>query len=106
MDRNPDQREETSKNGVELRDCVDCSLNGLHLHDVHATEAPLKLERCSWCNITNCHLTDSGDALIDLVKCDNCRVSGCLFRVLKQSITSKHVRVTGGSGNLISDDKR
>jgi hypothetical protein len=106
LDRNPDQREETSKNGVELRDCVDCSVNGLHLHDVHTTEAPLKLERCSWCNITNCHITDSGETLIDLVKCDNCRVSGCLFRVFKQSITSKHVRVTGGSNNLISDDKR
>ena len=106
MDRNPDQRENTSKNGVELRECVDCTLNGLHMHDVHAKDAALTLDRCSWCNITNCHLTDSGETLIDLIKCDNCRVSGCQFRVLKQTITTNHVRVTGGAGNVISDDQR
>lgn len=106
LDRNPDQRENLSKNGIELRDCVDCTLSGLHLHDVHAPEAAMKLEHCSWCNITNCHITDSGDTLIDLAHCDNCRVSECLFRVPKASITTKHVRVTGGGDNLINDDKR
>lgn len=106
MDRNPDQREDTSRNGVELRQCIDCTLNGLHLHDVHAEGAPLKFDRCSWCNITNCHLTDSGETLLELTQCDNCRVAGCLFRVSKQALGTEKVRVVGGSSNTIVDDSR
>lgn len=106
MDRNPDQREETSKNGVELKNCTDCTLNALHLHDVHATSAAILLDHCGWCNVTNCHITDSGSTPIELLQCENCRVAGCMLRVPKDSLPSNSIRVTGGSSNLIFEDSR
>lgn len=104
FDRNPDYKEATSQNGIELRECRDCTLTGLHMHDVHAPQAALTLNRCSWCNITNCLITDSGETPVELIKCDNCRLSGCLFRGPNDSNFAKRVRVTGGANNVISDD--
>ncbi len=106
FDRNPDQKEETSQNGVELRECSDCTLTGLHMNDVHAKEAALLLDRCTWCNITSCLIVDSGETLVEFQKCDNCRLSGCLFRAPKGSVFSKRVRISGGTNNIISDDTR
>ncbi len=106
FDRNPDPKEETCKNSVELRECSDCTLTGLHMHDVHGVDSALKLDRCTWCNITNCLITDSGNTLVELLNCENCRLSGCLFRATDQVSTSKNVQVTGGSNNVISEDIR
>ncbi len=106
FDRNPDQKEVTSKNGVELRECRDCTLTGLHMNDVHAKDAALKLEKCESCNVTSCLIVDSGETLVEFLKCDYCRISGCLFRTPKDSAFTNRVRVTGGSGNIVSDDTR
>ena len=106
FDRNPDQKEETSQNRVELNECSDCTLTGLHMHAVRSKEAALKLERCSWCNITSCLITDSGETSVELLKCENCRVSGCLFRSTEPTSPTKHVQVTGGNNNVINDDSR
>ena len=106
FDRNPDQKEDTSHNGVELRECSDCTLTGLHMNDVHAKDAALLLDRCAWCNVTSCLIVDSGETLVEFQKCDNCRLSGCLFRSPKGSLLSKRVRVSGGTNNIVSDDTR
>ena len=106
FDRNPDQKEDTSQNGVELRECSDCTLTGLHMNDVHAKVAALLLDRCTWCNVTSCLIVDSGETLVEFQKCDNCRLSGCLFRGPKGSVLSKRVQVNGGTNNMISDDTR
>ena len=106
FDRNPDQKEETSQNRVELNECSDCTLTGLHMHAVRSKETALKLERCGWCNITSCLITDSGETSVELLKCENCRVSGCLFRSTEQTFPTKHVQVTGGNNNAINDDSR
>jgi len=106
FDRNPDTKEVTSKNGIELRECSDCTLTGLHMHDVHAKDAALTLDRCSWCNVTGCMITDSGETLVEFQKCNNCRLAGCLFRAPHNTIWAKRVRVTGGNDNVVSDDTR
>lgn len=104
FDRNPDQRDSTSKSGIELRDCWDCSLNGLHLNGVQAVSAALLLDRCAWCNITNCFVADSGESPIELLNCVSCRISGCMIRVPKESGLSRKIRITGGSKNVVADD--
>jgi Right handed beta helix region len=104
FDRNPEQKEVTSKNGVELRECSDCTLTGLHMHDVHGNDAALTLDHCAWCNVTNCHITDSGETLIAFQECDHCRLSGCLLRGLPESDSALMIRVDGGVDTSIIDD--
>ena len=106
FDRNPDQRDVISKCGIELKECTDCMISGLRMHDVRAKNAALTLESCSWCIINNCMITDSGETLVELQKCDNCRLFGCVFRAPHNSIWTKRVRVTGGHDNIVSDDSR
>ena len=76
------------------------------MHDVRGKEAALTLDRCTWCNVTSGMITDSGETLVELNKCENCRVSGCLFRSTDQTFSTKHVQVTGGNNNVINDDSR
>lgn len=104
FDRNPEQKEATSQNGVELRDCRDCTLTGLHIHDVHAPDAALVLDHCSWCNVSNCQITDSGETLVAFRDCDHCRLSGCLLRGEKGSDSAQIVRVDGGSDTMRIED--
>lgn len=106
FDRNPDYKENTSQNTIELRECADCTLTGLQMHDVHGKTSAMVLDRCSWCNVTGCLITDSGETLVELLKCENCRLSGCLFRTPRDAVASKRIRVVGGLGNVIADDPR
>ena len=106
FDRNPEQKETTSKNGVELRACSDCTLTGLHMHDVHGNDAALTLDHCAWCNVTNCHITNSGETLIAFQECNHCRLSGCLLRGLKDSGSAQTVRISGGSDTIVFQDSR
>lgn len=104
FDRNPEQKETTSQNGVELRECRDCTLTGLHMHDVHAPDAALLLDRCAWCNVTSCLIADSGETLVAFQQCDHCRLSGCLLRTPPGSDSAQAVRVDGGLDTIRIED--
>ncbi|MFO1006995.1 MAG: right-handed parallel beta-helix repeat-containing protein [Planctomycetaceae bacterium] len=106
FDRNPDQKDLLSRCTVELKECTDCVISGLRMHDIRGKNAALTLDSCSWCIVNNCMITDSGETLVDLMKCDNCRLNSCVFRAPHNSIWTKRVRVTGGHDNLVSDDSR
>jgi hypothetical protein len=59
------------KNGVAFRRCQDCTIQGLHLHNVIDSPAGLVLDRCDWFHVVGCTILD----------CDN---AGVLMRVTNE----------------------
>ena len=47
-----------ANNAVVFRNCRDCSINGLHVHNVRESEAGIVLNDCQRFNITNCTVLD------------------------------------------------
>ncbi|MEZ6058293.1 MAG: right-handed parallel beta-helix repeat-containing protein [Planctomycetaceae bacterium] len=82
FDRNPDYKEETSTNTLRLVNCRDCSLSGLHVHDVHgeANQAALTLDHCQWVTLRNSMFLDNANGAVELRSCADCQVTDCAIR--------------------------
>ncbi len=82
FDQNPNYAHQGPyQGGVCLRNCNDCTLNGLQFADVQAPQAALLVQNCHGINIINCQFTDCGPAGILLDQVTDSRVSDCIIRV-------------------------
>lgn len=89
-------------NAIVFRDCRDCTLNGLHVHDVRKSPAGLVFEKCQRMNITGCTVLDCESGGILLKEVTHSRVSDCLVRDDREGArTSPALRMQGGRGNMI-----
>ena len=50
------------KNNVVFRGCQDCTIQGLHLHNVIDSEAGLMLDKCDRMHVTGCTILDCDNA--------------------------------------------
>jgi parallel beta-helix repeat protein len=107
LDRNPRyQGSEESDNSVLLKGCRDCTISGLHILGSQKSEAGLVLENCRRMNITGCTILDCDGAGVVLRDCRDCAVSDCLVRDDREADKpGVSVRVEGGRGNLIVDNR-
>jgi hypothetical protein len=109
MDRNPHYERfgnaKEAKNDVIFTGCDDCTISGLHLTSLRNGTASLTVEKGNRFNITGCAILD-GDAVGVLLKdSSNCKVSNCLIRDDRPgSPKAAAIRVTGGRGNMVTDN--
>ncbi|MFM7845757.1 MAG: right-handed parallel beta-helix repeat-containing protein [Planctomycetota bacterium] len=80
LERNPlyGYTQEAS-NRVELRDCQDCNIHGLQLHDVRDAPAALSALRCRRLLITGCSFIDCAPAAILWEDVSDSKLAGCLM---------------------------
>ncbi|WP_425617689.1 right-handed parallel beta-helix repeat-containing protein [Anatilimnocola sp. NA78] len=107
LERNPLYGYTTeADNTCVIRQCTDCTINGLHLHHAISSAAGLLIEDCRRMNITNCTLLDCQGAGLMLKNVSDSRVSDCLIRDdLKPESRSQPLIVSGGKGNMIVDNR-
>lgn len=95
----------TTKNALLFRDCADCTLTGLHVHNVRGVPAAVLLERCNRFNVVGCTVLDCEAVGLELKEVTNSRVSDCLIRNdLKDGEKGKAFVVAGGTGNLFANN--
>jgi hypothetical protein len=108
FERNPGYDYGTSKetrNALLFRNCRDCTLTGLHVHEARGEHAAVELDGCRRVNVTGCTILDSGPVGLLLRNPQACRVSDCLIRHDgEQKKEMRSLRVVGGSGNLFADN--
>lgn len=89
-----------AKNGVILRRCNDCSLQGLHLHRVLESEAALVLEDCSRLQVVACTVLDSDNVGMLLRNVTRSHIAHCLIRDDRDPMhPGSSLRVVGGHDN-------
>lgn len=106
MERNPMYGYTTeANNAVVFRNSRDCTLSGMHVHNVQQSEAGIVLENCQRFNVTNCTVLDCEGGGLLLKQVQNSRVSDCLIRD-DRAMPEKNacLRVLGGSGNMVVDN--
>ncbi len=82
FDQNPNYAHQGPyQGGVSLRNCNDCTLNGLQFADIQAPQAALLIQNCNGINMTNCQLTNCRPVGILLDQVTDSRISDCVVRV-------------------------
>lgn len=100
--RNPNYKDQVSKNSVLLRDCRDCTLSGLQIHGVSNAEAAVILEDCQGINVVGCTLVDCKSPGVLARNLSGSRIQGCLIRKAADAPESwEPVVVEGGSENRV-----
>jgi hypothetical protein len=94
----------TTKNAIVFRDCADCTLSGLHVHNVRGVPAAVMLERCNRFNVVGCTILDCEGVGLLLKNVTNSRVSDCLIRNDLPGESQKPLVAEGGSGNVFADN--
>lgn len=106
LDRNPryDYGDSASaKNSVLIRDCEDCTINGLHVSNVLHEPAAIAIHRCQRINLSNCTILDCDNVGLLLDAVSHSRVSDCLIRDDRGRSSSTPIQIVGGSDNLIDE---
>jgi hypothetical protein len=104
FDRNPRYsygNSNDSKNGLLIRNSIDCTLTGLHLSQVRSQPAGLILENCRRMNVDGCTILDCDNAALLLRNVSDSRISDCLLRDDRPDATAPSLQIIGGSGNLV-----
>jgi hypothetical protein len=104
MERNPQYGDTSdSKNNVILRGCRDCTIDGLHLHNVVNSEAGLTIEKCDRIHLDGCTILDCDNIGFLSRDTTNSWMDDCIIRDDRPGTTSVPLKVIGGSGNKITD---
>jgi hypothetical protein len=91
-----------ANNAVVFRNSRDCTLNGLHIHNVLNSEAGLVMDACQRMQVANCSLLDCENAGLLLRNVSGTHVSDCLIRDDRPGVeTSVPIRIIGGRVNMI-----
>lgn len=108
FERNPGYAYGTStetKNALLFRNCQDCTLTGLHVHQVYHVDAAVTLDGCRRMNVTGCSILDCDATGLLCKDVSHSRISDCLIRHDgKDGGKYLPLRVVGGRGNLFADN--
>jgi hypothetical protein len=91
------------KDNVVFRGSRDCTIQGLHLHNVKESEAGLTLDKCERMHVTGCTILDCDNIGLLVKDCKLTRVHGNFIRDDREGAKSVPINVIGGSGNEISE---
>jgi hypothetical protein len=103
MERNPQYGDTESKNGVVFKNCRDCTIQGLHLHNVVGSEGGIVFEKCDRIHVVGCTILDCDNVGLLARNSTNSWMDDCIIRDDRPGATSVPVKVIGGSGNRIKD---
>jgi Right handed beta helix region len=108
FERNPGYNYGTSlncKNAILFQDCQDCTLTGLHVHNIYKMDAAFTVENCKRFNMTNCSILDCEGVGLFWKNVTNSRLSDCMIvSDLPRNKSQVSLRVVGGKGNQIVDN--
>lgn len=91
-----------ANNANVFRNSRDCTLNGLHIHNVRASEAGLVMDSCQRMQIANCSILDCENTGLLLRNVSGTHVSDCLIRDDRPGPeTSVPIRIIGGRVNMV-----
>ncbi|HZN35686.1 MAG TPA: right-handed parallel beta-helix repeat-containing protein, partial [Pirellulaceae bacterium] len=91
------------KDGVLLRRCRDCTIQGLHLHNVIGSPAGLILENCDRLHVTGCTILDCDNAGLLVKDCQRSTILGNVIRDDRDAATTAPIKVEGGAANTIQN---
>jgi Pectate lyase superfamily protein/Periplasmic copper-binding protein (NosD) len=91
-----------ASNKVIFKGCRDCTIQGLHVHQVIDAEAGVVLDKCDRMHLTGCTILDCDNAALLVKDTTNSRITGNLMRDDRpESKPGKRlVDVIGGEGNV------
>ena len=92
-----------ARNGVRFVHCQDCTISGLHLHQVQGSPAGLILESCRRMHVSGCTLLDNDEAGMLLTDVSDSRIAGNLIGDERPQ-PSTPIKASGGGGNVIADN--
>jgi len=108
LDRNPSYDygdAAQSKNAVVFRNCDDCTINGLHVSNVHSNLAAIELDRCRRCNVSACSILDCDGPGLLLQNVTQSLITGCIIRDdRKTRKQAPSLRIEGGQDNTLSNN--
>jgi hypothetical protein len=108
FERNPGYAYGTSldcKNAIRFQDCQDCTLTGLHVHNIDKMDAAVAIENCRRFNITNCSILDCEGVSLLWKEVSGSRLSDCLIvSDLPRNKSAASLKVVGGKGNQFVDN--
>lgn len=106
MDRNPGYDYGTAPstiNAVVFRNSQDCTIQGLHLTQVHQQPAAMLVSDCRRMNISNCTILDCPGVGMLLRNVSDSLVTGCLIQDSSQARDqSPSFQMEGGIGTTVS----
>jgi hypothetical protein len=88
---------------VVLRGCSDCTLTGLHLHNVINSPAGLILEKCDRLHVTGCTILDCDNAGLLVKDCTRSTILNNVIRDDREGAKTIPIKVEGGSGNSVQE---
>ncbi len=103
MERNPLYGyTDEAKNRVHFHKCSDCTIQGLHLHQVQQSPAGITLEECRRMHLTGCSILDCDNIGVRLVNVTQSRIADNLIRDDRgNKPASIPLQIQGGYGNVI-----
>jgi hypothetical protein len=104
MERNPLYGYSSEgKDAVVLRNCRDCDISGLHLHNVINSEAGLTIEKCHRIHLVGCSILDCDN--VGLLLKDSAQVyyDTCLIRDDREGAKSVNLRIIDAGGNVVQE---
>ena len=102
--RNPNYKDRICKNCVSLKNCHDCTITGLQVHDVFNAEAAVILQDCRGINVDACTLVDCRSPGILARTLTDSRIDNCLIRKAADAPKGwKPIVVEGGGGNRVEE---
>jgi hypothetical protein len=93
------------KNCVVFRGCRDCTIQGLHLHNVIDSEAGFLLEKCDRIHVDGCTILDCDNVGLLLKNCSHCRVGTCVVRDDRAGAKSIPIKGMGGVANIVDEER-
>lgn len=100
MERNPMYGyTDEAKNNVVFKNCHDCTISGLQLHNVQDSDAGLMLADCRRMHVTGNTLLDCDKVGLLLTNVSDSRVADNLIRDDRAGSESVPLKATGGRGN-------
>jgi hypothetical protein len=104
MERNPLYGYTTEgKNGVVFHSCKDCTIQGLHLHNVIGCEAGMVIENSSRMHITGCTILDCDNIGLLVKKGNHVVWDSLMIRDDREAATSVALRVIDQDGNVVKE---
>jgi hypothetical protein len=89
------------KNNVIFRGCTDCTLQGLHLHNVINSEAGLTFEKCNRMHVVGCTILDCDNVGILARACQDIHYDNILISDIRPGATSVRIKNVDAGGKLI-----
>ncbi len=106
FDRNPRYalwQKETPKQGIEFRDCADCTLSGVHINGVREHAAALHVKDSRRFLITGCSILDSDGTGVLLENVRQSRVGMNLISDARRTGNAVPVLDRGGEENVVEE---